>query len=33
MSAAPWKIGLVIVLGSAVAAVIRQALILVLPRL
>jgi fluoride ion exporter CrcB/FEX len=32
MTAPPWKIGLVIVLGSAVGALIRQALILVLPR-
>jgi hypothetical protein len=32
MSAAPWKIGLVIVLGSAAGALIRQALILVLSR-
>ena len=32
MSAAPWKIGLVIVLGSAAGALIRQALILMLPR-
>jgi fluoride ion exporter CrcB/FEX len=32
MNAAPWKIVLVLVLGSAAGALIRQALILVLPR-
>lgn len=32
MSAVPWKIGLVIALGSAAGALIRQALILALPR-
>lgn len=32
MNAAPWKIGLVIVLGSAAGALLRQAMILSVPR-